>query len=221
MIFIPGNHDDFFRHFFGYQFGEVHIESHAVHETADGRRFLVLHGDEFDSVVRYHPWLARLGGWAYHYLIILNRLVNAIRRWFGRPYWSFSGAVKRKVKRAVKYVNRFEDVLHREAVRQNVDGIICGHIHQPAMEQLDGVTYCNAGDWVENCTALVEHQSGKLEIIWWRDELEKRADQLDESSTWPPIGVDRFPGKLRRRRRIPAPAPSHDPEPEFEPVLVP
>ncbi len=167
VVYIPGNHDEFLREFVGYGLGNVRIMMDALHETADGRRFLVIHGDEFDTVVQYHKWLSKLGGWAYNYLILLNRMVNAVRRFFGRPYWSFSGVIKRKLKQAVKFLTRFEELLVKEAKRRNVDGVICGHVHQPTLRELEGVLYCNTGDWVENCTALVESESGELTLLWW------------------------------------------------------
>jgi UDP-2,3-diacylglucosamine pyrophosphatase LpxH len=128
----------------------------------------------------YHQWISHLGTWAYGYLTLLNRVVNRVRRWLGWPYWSMSGAIKRKVKHAVKFVNNFEKTLVNEAKRAGVDGVICGHVHQPAMHDLDGVLYCNSGDWVENCTAIVEHENGKLEILWWHREVGKRAEQTPQ-----------------------------------------
>lgn len=174
VIFIPGNHDDFFRSFVGYQLGDIRVVENAMHETADGRKFLVMHGDEFDTVIKHHKWLAGLGSHAYRHLITLNRIVNAVRRWMGKPYWSFSGAIKRRVKQAVTFVNNFEQFLVREAHHRKVDGVICGHIHQPAMRDIEGILYCNTGDWVENCTALVEHESGELELIYWHDVVRQR-----------------------------------------------
>jgi UDP-2,3-diacylglucosamine pyrophosphatase LpxH len=185
VFYIPGNHGDFFRDFVDYRFGEVQIVGRAYHTAADGRRFLVLHGDEFDTVVMYHGWLSRLGGWAYGYLILLNRMLNAIRRKFGKPYWSLSGVIKRKVKRAVKYLTRFEELLVHEAIRQKVDGVTCGHIHQPAMREVGGITYCNTGDWVKNCTALVEHMDGRLALIWWHIALDTRCGGMPESTSLP------------------------------------
>ena len=176
VIFIPGNHDEFFRAFVGYKFGEVTIMARAVHRTADGRRFLVTHGDEFDTIVQYHAWLSHLGSAAYRYLITINRLVNAVRRKLGKPYWSLSGAIKRKVKKAVKFMTDFETLVVREAKHSGVDGVICGHIHQPALKNLDGLVHCNTGDWVESCTALVEHVDGRLELVHWREASERRAE---------------------------------------------
>jgi len=180
VCYIPGNHDDFFRQFAGYHFGQVEIVNQAIHVTADGRRFLVTHGDEFDTVVRHHEWLSHLGSWAYQYLIGVNRIVNLVRRWFGKPYWSFSGAIKRKVKQTVRYVNKFEELLVAEAKRLGVDGVICGHIHQAALREAQGILYCNTGDWIESCTALVEHEDGSLELLRWHEE---RAEQAAEPAS--------------------------------------
>lgn len=174
VIYIPGNHDDIVRQYAGYRLGEIEVTTHCYHNTLDGRHFLVIHGDQFDTVVRYHPWLSHLGSWAYGHLVGLNRLVNLIGKKMGKPYWSFCGTVKRRVKQAVKFVNRFEKLLVDGAKREDVDGVICGHIHHPAMHEMDGVLYCNCGDWVESCTALVEDETGKLEIVWWHRERERR-----------------------------------------------
>lgn len=174
VFFIPGNHDEFFRQFVGMRFGQVKVVAQAVHQTADGRRLLVLHGDEFDTIVRYHLWMSHLGSWAYRYLIAVNRLVNWVRRLFGLPYYSLSGAIKRRVQAAVKHLTHFEEMVVREARREQADGVICGHTHQPAMQELDGILYCNTGDWVEHCTALVEHEDGRIELLHWPSELERR-----------------------------------------------
>ena len=182
VIYIPGNHDDFFRSFVGYHFGDIRVEANAIHETADGRRFLVAHGDEFDTVVKHHRWLAILGGRAYDKLVTINRLVNAVRSWFGMPYWSFAGAVKRRVKQAVKFVNRFEVLLSREAKRLGVDGVVCGHIHNPVIREVDGLLYCNTGDWIENCTALVEHPSGELELLFMHKLVARDTDKISDAT---------------------------------------
>lgn len=177
VYFIPGNHDEFFREFIGYSFGDIEIVDDLIHETADGRRFLVTHGDRFDAAVRGHPWMAKLGDWGYRRLVVINRVYNAVRRWFGKPYFSLSGAIKRKVKGAVKFLNNFEKILAAEAHRRNVDGVICGHIHQPAQRTAGDVEYCNTGDWIENCTALVENEDGSLELVWWHDVLNEMAER--------------------------------------------
>lgn len=174
VIYIPGNHDEFFRHYEGYHFGAVEIQLNAVHETADGRRFLVIHGDEFDSIIRYKPWLSHLGCWAYARLHALNRAINTVRRIARRPPWSLSAAVARRVQRAVRHLADFEELAVREARRHHVDGVICGHTHQPAMRDFDGVLYCNTGDWINHCTALVETESGELALVWWEKELMER-----------------------------------------------
>ena len=180
VSFIPGNHDEFFREFIGYTFGDIQVVDDFIHETADGRRFLVTHGDRFDAAVRVHPWMAKLGDWSYRKLVVVNRAYNAVRRWFGKPYFSLSGAIKRRVKGAVKFLNNFEKILVNEAHRRDVDGVICGHIHQPAKRMMDDIEYCNTGDWIENCTALVEHEDGRLELIWWHEVVDERADRPND-----------------------------------------
>jgi UDP-2,3-diacylglucosamine pyrophosphatase LpxH len=136
----------------------------------DGRRFLITHGDKFDVVVNYAKWLAMLGDAAYSAAIMLNVWFNAARRRFGFPYWSLSSYLKHKVKNAVEFIGNYEVALATEARRHNVDGVICGHIHHAEMREINGITYCNDGDWVESCTALVEHPDGQLEIIDWTAE---------------------------------------------------
>ena len=167
VVYIPGNHDEVLRDYLDLQLGGIHVIGEAVHETADGKRFLIVHGDEFDSVVRYAKWLALLGDWAYNLALVANHWVNATRRVLGYPYWSLSAYLKHKVKNAVEYIGRFEAAVAREAARRGVDGVICGHIHKPEIREIDGVLYCNDGDWVESCSALVEHMDGRLEILNW------------------------------------------------------
>ena len=167
VVFIPGNHDEYFRDLAGHWFGHVSIVEEAVHVTASGRRYLVLHGDKFDGVIRYAKWLAHLGDQAYERALDVNKLVNRVRRALGLPYWSLSALLKRKVKTAVEFISHFEDALVREAARHGADGVICGHIHTPQMRQIGAIHYCNDGDWVESCTALVDHFDGSLEIIDW------------------------------------------------------
>ncbi len=162
IIYIPGNHDEFLRNFLGLKFGGVKVLDRVVHRTVDGRRFLVLHGDQFDMVVRHAVWLASFGDVLYDGALWLNRRVNEVRRRLGFTYWSLSAWAKRKVKQAVNYMGRFEEVLVAEARREGVDGIVCGHIHHAAIEHYGAVTYLNSGDWVESCTALVEHLDGRF-----------------------------------------------------------
>jgi len=167
MIYIPGNHDEFLRDYVGQTFGGVEIHEEAIFETADGRRMLVLHGDKFDVVVRNVKWLAHLGDWAYDIAIGLNITIGWFRRRLGLPYWSFSGWSKQKVKRAVNFIGAFENAVVNDARKSDVHGVICGHIHAPAMRGIGECLYINTGDWVDSCTALVEDESGALEIIRW------------------------------------------------------
>ncbi len=167
VYYIPGNHDENFRTFARHRFGNVAIQMEAIHTTADKRRLLVLHGDQFDAVVKYAKWLAHLGDWAYEMLLEINHLVNLTRRRLGLPYWSLSAFLKHKVKNAVEYISRYELAVVTEARKRGVDGVVCGHIHASALFDMDGILYANDGDWVESCTALVEHHDGRLEIIDW------------------------------------------------------
>jgi len=175
VFLIPGNHDEAFREFVGLQFGGVTILEDTVHITADGRRFLVIHGDQFDAVVKYAKWLAYVGDSAYVTLLAINTGFNWIRRKLGFPYWSISAYLKHRTKKAVEFIGAFESALADEARRRQVDGVICGHIHHAEMRDIDGITYVNDGDWVESCTALVEHQDGRLEIVHWADVIRARA----------------------------------------------
>jgi UDP-2,3-diacylglucosamine pyrophosphatase LpxH len=165
VIYIPGNHDELFREYVGSLFANIHIMQEAIHETADGCRLLVLHGDEFDSVVRHNHRVAVIGSQIYDWLLVANRWVNYFRRKLGFPYWSLAAYLKHQVKNAVKYISNFEQAVVHEARKRNVHGVVCGHIHKAAIEDFDGVLYCNDGDWVESCTALVEHPDGRLEVI--------------------------------------------------------
>jgi len=176
IVYLPGNHDEFLRDYYGNHFGGVEVVERVVHETADGRRYLVIHGDVFDVVVRHARWLALLGDWAYVTALALNTHLNVLRRRLGLTYWSLSAWAKLKVKNAVNYIGEFEASLAGEAGRAGVDGVICGHIHHATMRSIGGVHYVNTGDWVESCTALVEHQDGRLEIIRWTRALAVEAD---------------------------------------------
>jgi len=167
VVYIPGNHDEMLRDYTGLSFGGVEVLAQAVHVTADDRRLLVLHGDEFDGVVLYARWLAFLGDYAYSALLKLNIGFNFVRRRFGLPYWSLSAHLKKKVKNAVAFISQFEEAVAHAAAERGVDGVVCGHIHCAEIRQFGGVTYYNDGDWVESCTALVEHRDGRIEIIDW------------------------------------------------------
>jgi len=181
LIYIPGNHDENFRDFAGRRFGHVVVLRDAVHRMADGRRFLVLHGDEFDGVVLYAKWLATLGDGAYELALSLNRWLNIARRKLGLPYWSLSAFLKHKVKNAVQYISSYENAIVAQARRRKLDGVICGHIHTAELRDMDGITYANDGDWVESCTALVEHFDGRLEILNW---AELRGTNYLERTPW-------------------------------------
>jgi UDP-2,3-diacylglucosamine pyrophosphatase LpxH len=174
VVYIAGNHDEVLRDYLGLQLGGVELLGEDVHETADGKRLLVIHGDAFDGVVRYAPWLALLGDKAYSLALAANNALNLVRRRLGYPYWSFSAVLKAKVKNAVRYVDDFERALAAEARRRGVDGVVCGHIHKAEIRTVDGVLYCNDGDWVESCTALVESLDGVLSIVHW--VAERRLD---------------------------------------------
>jgi UDP-2,3-diacylglucosamine pyrophosphatase LpxH len=176
IIYIPGNHDEFMRDYVGHNFGGIDVMETAIHEAADGQRYLVMHGDHFDMVVRYAPWLALLGDGAYELALGINTYLNAIRRRLGLAYWSLSSWAKLKVKTAVNHIGRFEEALAYEAKRRDVQGVICGHIHHAAIHDDFGIRYMNTGDWVESCTALVEHFDGRFEIVHWSDEARRLAE---------------------------------------------
>ena len=169
VTYIPGNHDEMFRAWLGsgLEIAGIRLRDEATHTTVRGQRLLVIHGDQFDSVVRYARFLALLGDWAYTFALVVNRWFNAARRRLGYPYWSLSAWLKRQVKGAVKAIDRFESALAGEARRRGMDGVVCGHIHHAEMREVNGVLYLNDGDWVESCTALVEHHDGRLELLDW------------------------------------------------------
>ncbi len=167
VVLIPGNHDEFLRDYLESQFGGIEIEDQILHTGKDGRRYLVIHGDQFDAVVMHAKWLAFVGDWAYEAALFLNGKINFMRRKLGLTYWSFSAWAKQRVKKAVSFISAFEETLVGEARRQGAQGVICGHIHHAAIRDIDGITYLNCGDWVESSTALVERVDGVFEIIEW------------------------------------------------------
>jgi len=174
MVYIPGNHDEGLRDYCGSRFGGIEIVRDAVHESADGKRYLVIHGDEFDVVVRYARWLAFLGDRGYQLALWTNWPLNFVRRRFGLGYWSLSAYLKNRVKTAVNFIGDFEISLSEEARRRNVDGVICGHIHRAAARDMNGVHYINCGDWVESCTAVAETTDGAFVHIDWHDVVAER-----------------------------------------------
>jgi UDP-2,3-diacylglucosamine pyrophosphatase LpxH len=168
VIYVPGNHDEFARGYIGSIFGGVEVAGHAYHVTADKKRLLIVHGDEFDIVVQHARWLASLGDWAYTVALWSNLWFNKIRRKLGFPYWSLSAWAKLKVKNAVNFIGDFEVALAEAARRHHADGVVCGHIHHAAIRDIGGIVYVNTGDFVESCTAVAEHDDGRLEILRWQ-----------------------------------------------------
>jgi UDP-2,3-diacylglucosamine pyrophosphatase LpxH len=179
LIYIPGNHDEFLRDYYGTHFGGVEVIADAIHVAADGKRYLVVHGDLFDVVIRHARWLAFVGSKAYDVAISANTYFNLVRRWTGFPYWSLSQWVKLKVKNAVKFIGEFESTLSEEARRRGADGVICGHIHHAELRDEHGFRYINCGDWVESCTAVVEHYDGEFEIVAWHGSQRRPSADRD------------------------------------------
>jgi UDP-2,3-diacylglucosamine pyrophosphatase LpxH len=175
VVYVPGNHDEFARQFTEHHFGGVELAMQAVHTTADGRKLWVIHGDEFDAVVQTMRWLAYVGDALYEWTLRLNRHLNRLRGRFGLPYWSLSQYLKHKVKTALNYVTDFERAVAHEARRRGYQGVVCGHIHRAEMRTIDGVLYCNDGDWVESRSALVEHMDGTLALVHWSPSHESPA----------------------------------------------
>jgi UDP-2,3-diacylglucosamine pyrophosphatase LpxH len=186
VVYLPGNHDEALRRLIGQTLGGVRFLHDAVHRTADGRRLLVTHGDAFDGVCKDMRWLARLGSVAYDAALLINTGVNLLRRRLGLGYWPLSAFLKAQVKAAVNFIERYEHTLAAEARRRRVTGVVCGHVHKPEMRVIEGVQYFNDGDWVESCSALVEHMDGRLELLHWAEQR----------------GLDLLP----RRRPLPAPS---------------
>jgi UDP-2,3-diacylglucosamine pyrophosphatase LpxH len=178
LIYIPGNHDEFLRDYYGTHLGGIEVVEDYVHVAADGKRYLVVHGDLFDVVIRHARWLALLGDKAYDFAIWLNTHFNAVRRTFGLTYWSLSQWAKLKVKNAVNFIGAFEKALAGEARRRGADGVICGHIHHAIIRTGAGVAYINCGDWIESCTAVVEHFDGSFEIVKWTIREQRIAETL-------------------------------------------
>ena len=187
VIYIPGNHDERVREFIGVHFGGVVVARDAIHHAADGRKFLVMHGDEFDGVVQHAKWLAFVGDWGYRLLLAANTHLNRWLHRFGFGYWSLSAYVKVKVKNALQFIENFEVAVAAEARRRGVDGVICGHIHKAEMREIGGITYVNDGDWVESCTAVVEHDDGRFEIIDWTKRARSRKALAGPRETAPAL----------------------------------
>ncbi len=173
VFFVPGNHDEAARGFCGLQFGGITVVEEIIHETANGKKLLVMHGDQFDAVMNYARWLAYLGDTAYEFTLWLSGHLNTIRRKLGFPYWSLSAYLKYKVKNAVAFIGTFESFIVEHARYHKADGVVCGHIHHAQIKNLGDILYCNDGDWVESCTALVEDVHGNLSIIDWPKQREQ------------------------------------------------
>ncbi|QQR68332.1 MAG: UDP-2,3-diacylglucosamine diphosphatase [Alphaproteobacteria bacterium] len=198
VFYLPGNHDEAARDYLNLRFGGVLVIDSLTHETMDGKRLLVIHGDQFDAVMGYSKWLGHLGDILYTLILSINGVFNKARRRMGFSYWSLSAYLKRKVKNAVQLITAYKKFLVLEARRSGADGIVCGHIHFAEMKQMGApggpdILYCNDGDWVESCTALVEHADGRLEILRWGDEMAKRE------------GLVAKPPRRRRWRKAPPP----------------
>ncbi len=167
VVFVPGNHDAFARHYAGQHFGGIEVLSDVVHETASGARLWVVHGDWFDGVVMHAKWLAHLGDALYVLSLKLNRWLNHLRHGLGFSYWSLSQYLKGKVKNAVSYISNFEQLLAEEAARRHCGGVVCGHIHRAELRRIGATLYANCGDWVESLTAVAERDDGTLQLLQW------------------------------------------------------
>jgi UDP-2,3-diacylglucosamine pyrophosphatase LpxH len=176
VIYIPGNHDEFARHFLEHQFGGIEVAHEAVHETATGQKFWVIHGDYFDAVVQQAKWLAYVGDYLYEFTLKMNRYLNNLRGRLGLPYWSLSAYLKQKVKTALNYVMDFENAVAHESAKRGYQGVVCGHIHRAEIRVIEGILYCNDGDWVESRSALVEHNDGRMELLFWKPEFNLSKD---------------------------------------------
>ncbi|MEG2047084.1 MAG: UDP-2,3-diacylglucosamine diphosphatase [Comamonas sp.] len=180
VIFIPGNHDEFARRYVQLNFGGITVAEDWVHETADGRKLWIIHGDLFDGVIQCAKWLAYVGDSLYEFTLKLNRHLNTWRARLGLPYWSLSKYLKLKVKRAVSYLDDFENAVAREARKRGLQGVVCGHIHHAELRDIDGILYANDGDWVESLTALAENADGRLEILQWAEEMSSAKKSLSK-----------------------------------------
>ena len=207
VIYVPGNHDEMMRKYIplGVEVCGVKMQMEAEHTTADGKRLLITHGDAFDSVVRHAKILALLGDWAYTVALGVNRYFNNIRVKLGYPYWSLSAWLKLQVKEAVKAIDRFEGALADDARSRGFDGVVCGHIHHAEMRMVNGIMYLNDGDWVESCTALVEHRDGRLELVDWvaRNKLSLLSNANAKVSASKTAVMENFAAEIASMQRTP------------------
>jgi UDP-2,3-diacylglucosamine pyrophosphatase LpxH len=168
VYLIPGNHDEALREYIGSSFGDIEVMRDYVYTAGDGRRYALLHGDEYDQVTHYHRWVSVMGDVSYTVLVHVNRLLSLVRRKLGiSGHWSLADYAKRNVLRAVSFISDFEASVVHNVRKRGLDGVICGHIHTPVIKRIDGLTYINCGDWVDSCTAIVEHHDGRMELVRW------------------------------------------------------
>lgn len=182
VIYVPGNHDENVRDYDDYIFGDIKVKNSVIHTTLKGQQFLVVHGDEYDTIAKYHRWIAKLGSKGYDWLLEINRFLRVIRRFLGlQSHFSLAAFVKYKVKNAVQFISDYEESIVATLNDEGLDGVICGHIHHAEMKDMNGFLYINTGDFVESCTAIVEHFDGQLELIQWKP-IESGADERGEES---------------------------------------
>lgn len=167
VVYVTGNHDDFLRRYSGLDLGNIQLCDETAFNAMSGKRYLVVHGDKYDSIVQTHKWLALIGDWSYEALVVLNRYFNIIRRRFGKQYWSLSSYIKQRVKGAVSFISAYEEAVAKDCEKHGYDGVICGHIHHPEIREIEGKEYLNCGDWVESCTAIVETLEGEMKLLHW------------------------------------------------------
>ena len=181
VVYIPGNHDEALRQYAGLDFGGIDIRKHHIHETADHRKLLITHGDHFDLVIRHSRWLSMLGSVAYEWLVGINRYYNKYRAWRGKPYWSLSQYLKLKVKSACTHISAYQETLLTQAEKLGLQGVVCGHIHKPELMEDVNMDYYNSGDWIENCTAIVEDYTGKMKLVQAADIIDDAEEAIDPS----------------------------------------
>lgn len=184
VIYVPGNHDEGLRRYIGTHFGGIEVKTTDIYEAINGDKYLVLHGDNFDNVMLYARWLAYVGDHAYDFILRMNTFFNFVRRLIGMRYWSLSSYLKIRVKNAVQFISEFEKVIVKEAAKAGVQGVICGHIHHAEIKKYDDIIYMNDGDWVESCTALVEHFDGTWEILHWSDIIAQQAAKSSKRNSF-------------------------------------
>ena len=187
VVFVPGNHDEFARHFVGHAFGGIEVHTDTTHTLLDGKTLWLTHGDYFDAVVQYAKWLAIVGDLLYEFTLKLNRHLNIWRGRMGLRYWSLSAYLKVRVKKALYFIKHFEEAVAHEAAKRGHAGVVCGHIHHAEIRDIQGVLYCNDGDWVESMSALVEHTDGRLEIVRWHEVAHQMPALLENLSVEPPV----------------------------------